>query len=233
MRSPRHAPTLALAWTLLASAVVSAAPPKLDIPTEIRASGQYVDFDPVTDAVSVEYVGLSGVDPVPSGRLADKKAFLLDTRGLAAARYEFVAVAAGQGGDQVKRRFAVVVGDVLLPPIPVKPPVQPPPPMPVNPPPADPAAGYYFLIVRPDGPASAAFTRVMADLAWAKLTADGHTFKDKTATEAAALGVVVPADKLPAVVTLSVQGGKSTIVRPAVALPTTSAGILELPKGVK
>lgn len=121
-------------------------------------------------------------------------------------------------------------------------PVKPPPPPgggddPVKPPPA-PAAGLYFLVVRADGPAAPSFTKVMEDPAWDALRKQGHKIKDKTVTEAAspAIGVTLPSGTvLPAVVTLQVSadGKQSTIVRPAVPLPTTSVGITDLPKGVK
>ncbi len=89
----------------------AAAPPAVDIPPEVRPAGQYVLFAPRTDAVSVEYVGLDGVEPLPAALLKDARTFVLDTRGLARGRYRFVAVAAGGTGEQARAAFAVVVGD--------------------------------------------------------------------------------------------------------------------------
>jgi len=104
------------ALLLAVATVATAAPPKIDIPAEVRPSGQYVDFDPATDAVSVTYVGLSGVEPVPPNRLSDKRAFLMDTRGLEPGEYAFVAVAASKTGEQTRVRFVVAIGARPKPP---------------------------------------------------------------------------------------------------------------------
>lgn len=217
----------ALAALLFAlAAVASAAPPTLDIPPEVRPSGQYVQFVPKTDAVAVEYVGLDGVEPFPAAFLKDGRAFVLDATGLQKNKaYRFVAVAAGKTGEQSRATFVVVNGKV-----PTTPPVLDPPPSQPDPPAPD--GALYFLIVRPDGPASPAFTRTMGLPEWGQLRAAGHGVKDVSATQAAGLGAVIPADQLPAVLTLREDGAVSRVVRPAVPLPTTGAGVLDLPKGV-
>ena len=108
----------------------------------------------------------------------------------------------------------------VIPPI-VDPPVKPP---------AD--AAYYFLIVRPDGPADPAFTKVMGLPGWAELKKKGHQYKPKTAAEAKLdLNFDATGLTLPAVVTLSIADGKSKIVGDPVPLPTTDAGILKLLEG--
>lgn len=216
-------PVLAL---LLAASVTLAAPPKLDLPAEVRPAGDYARFTPETDAASVVYVGLSGVDAFPSEELRDPRRFLLPVRGLPAGRYRFAAVAAGKTGEQVRADFAVVVG----PGTPTDPPTDPPVDPPVPPP-----AVFYFAVVRPDGPADPAFTAVMADPGWAVLRAAGHSVKDFTLTDARTrLKMTVPAGTpLPAVVTLRVAGGRSVEVRQAVPLPTTTDGIRRLPEGVQ
>jgi hypothetical protein len=109
-------------------------------------------------------------------------------------------------------------------------PVPPPPPPKDKEPPTQPSS-LYFLIVRPDGPASPAFSKIMADPAWAELTKAGHQFKDKTQTEALALRFVLPpGTTLPVVATLrvSADGKTSELVAGPIPLPTTSEGILSL-----
>lgn len=215
------------ALLFFAAATAAASPPTLDLPAEVRPVNGYARLAPKTDAVSVTYVALDGVYPFPSEELKDPRRFVLPAAGLSVGRYRFVAVAASKTGEQSQGEFVVVVErDAPAPP--------PSPPKPKDPP-AAPGGALYFLVVRADGPASPAFTRVMGFPEWDTLRAAGHSVKDRTATEAAALGVVVPAGQLPAVVTLAVSadGKSSTIVRPAVPLPTTGPGVLDLPKGVR
>lgn len=225
------------ALLLLASLAIAcgapavAAPPKLTIPAELRPAGDYVTLKPDTDAVSVTYVGLSGVDPFPSDFLKDARHFVLPIRGLKAGSYKFAAVAASKDGEQARVDFtAVVPGE---PGTPTPPPVPPTPPDPPTPP--KPAA-LYFLIVRPDGPASAEFTRTMGLAAWADLRKSGHSVKDKTLTDAAMIGVTLrDGTALPCVLTLreAADGKSSKIVRDAIPLPATESAIADLPKGVK
>lgn len=214
------------ACCLVVCAVASGAPPTLDIPPEIRPSGQYVQFVPKTDAVSVEYVGLDGIEPFPSAFLKDSRAFVLDANSLVKDKaYRFVAVAASKTGEQSRASFVVVNGKVPSPGDPDTPP--PPPPPPAN-------DKFYFLIVRADGPASPAFTKAMNLPEWNTLRAAGHSVKDVTVSEAAHLKANIPPEQLPAVLTLVVRvdGKSSQIVRPAVPLPTVGSGVLDLPKGV-
>lgn len=148
MRS-RHYLFPALALPLLLCAAALADPPALKIEAEIKPQGQYATFTPGGDAVAVTYVGLSGVDPLPSAILKDGRMFVLDTRGLAEGRYKFVAVAAGKTGEQARADFVVVVG--VPPPVPPGPGPGPNPPDPKPPTPPDPApipaAGLSALIV--------------------------------------------------------------------------------------
>lgn len=120
-------------------------PPKLSIPAEVKAAGEYVTFTPNTDAVSVTYVAQSAVEPFPSAFLKDPRAFVLPTRGLAAGRYRFVAVAASNAGEQSAQAFAVLVGDA--PPGPPDPPKPPDPPAPPPGPAPIPAPGFRVLFV--------------------------------------------------------------------------------------
>ncbi len=105
----------------LTTTLVLCAPPKLTIEREIHAKGAYVSFTPDTDAISIAYVGLSGVEPFPSGVLKDGRTFLLPTGGLKDGRYKFTAI--GVKGDEFTRAdFTIVIGtspDVVPTPTPV------------------------------------------------------------------------------------------------------------------
>lgn len=131
---------------LLLIGCLQADPPKLTIPAEVRPTGQYVSLLPDTDAVSVVYIGLSGIDAIPSEWLKDSRRFALDTRGLAAGRYGFAAVAASKTGETARADFTVVIGTPPTPPIPPGPgpkPPEPPTPTPVP----IPEMGFRVLIV--------------------------------------------------------------------------------------
>lgn len=137
---------------LIATVGAFAEPPSIDIPAEVRPSGQYARLQPKTDAVSVIYVGLDSVDAVPSDILKDGRLFLLDTRGLPAGRYRFAAVGAGKTGEEVRADFTVVVGTPPLPPVPPgpNPPVPPVPPTPVP----IPGDGLHVLMIYETGDVS-------------------------------------------------------------------------------
>lgn len=130
--------------TLALLAAGAAAQPTLDIPAEVRPAGEYVVLTPKTDAVSVVYIGLSRIDPVPSAVLKDPRTFLLNTRGIPEGRYLFAAVGADKAGAQVRVDFAVVIG--TPPPGPTPP--GPTPPTPPGPTPAPiPEAGLHVLVI--------------------------------------------------------------------------------------
>lgn len=213
--------TAALLALGLLAGLAGAAPPALDLPAEVRPVQGYVIVTPKTDAVSVLYVALDGVYPFPSDQLKDARSFVLPAGGLKDGTYKFVAVAAGKGGEQTSKQFNVVIGQGNQPP--VTPPV-------VVPPPA--TAKYYFAVVRPDGPASAEFTKLMADPAWATLRGQGHLVKAFTVTAAKTATIEVGATPLPAVVTLvfSADGKSSLIARPPIPAPSPpyTDGILKL-----
>ena len=140
-----------LSLALLAGCAItaSAAPPTLELPAEASPVNGYVIVAPKTDAVSVTYVALDDVFPFPSDQLKDARAFVLPAAGLAEGRYRFVAVAAGKGGEQTTKNLVVVIGKGGT----VPPPKKKEPTDPVDP--VEPDAKFYFLVVRPDGPASA------------------------------------------------------------------------------
>lgn len=174
---------------LFLAAPAWAAPPKLEIPSEVKPVGGYATMEPQTDAVSVWYVGLDGEEPVPSSVLANPKVFLFPTRGLpAGTRYRFAAVAAGATGEQTRADFAVVIGEA--PP--------PPPPPPPPPGPADPLYTTLAPIYGADQtPNKAALTRALAGVY--RLTATEYvgrleykTFGELSAVMAKAAQTVAP-----------------------------------------
>jgi hypothetical protein len=102
------------------------------------------------------------------------------------------------------------------------------PPPPVNPPPPRPSS-LYFLLVRPNGPATPEFVAVLSNPAWDELRKAGHAVKDRTLDELGPLYRIPSGTTLPCVVTLSVAAdGRSTVVRGPVDLPTTSDAIRRL-----
>lgn len=135
---------------------------------------------------------------------------------------------------QWKRDKVEVDGSGVSNPTDPPPKTDPPKPDPGMPPMA--TGKLYFMVIRPDGNATQEFYRIIMDPAWKTLESQGHAYKEFTLTKAQDIGAVsgVP-NPLPCVVTLRVSpdGKNSSIVRGPTALPTTSAGILDLPKGVQ
>ncbi len=82
----------------------------LGIQDEVKPTGQYVTLQPKTEAKAITYIGLSGIDPIPSAFLKDARWFLLDTRGLSKGRYRFAAVGS-LDDEHVRVDFSVVVGE--------------------------------------------------------------------------------------------------------------------------
>ena len=101
---------------------------------------------------------------------------------------------------------------------------------PTNPkdPPVTPT-GLYLMVVRPDGPATARFTQTMGMAEWDTLRNAGHKVKDFAFTDSKPF-VTLPANtSLPAVAVLEEGATTSKLLR-VVPLPSTGAGILDLPK---
>lgn len=170
----------ALSALILSAAPSFGAPLALEIPPEIVPTGQYVRFTPKTDAVSIVYVGLDGIDPFPSEDLKDPRRFLLDTRGLANTRLRFVAVAAGKDGEQAWRGFTVVIGTAPPPPGPPGPgPIPPgptPPPVPPEPPPGP--SEIWLVIVEETGQAARNRLAMLSNPAIAKaMSAAGNHWR--------------------------------------------------------
>lgn len=218
---PLRVYALPVVWLAAAVGMLAAAPPTLEIPAENRPSGQYVTIAPKTDAVAVTYVGLDGLDPVPSQLLRDGRVFLLDSRGLKDGRYRFVAVGAGKTGEQARVDFVVVIGKGdVLPPVPdPKPGPQPDPG-----PPGGPAA--YIVVVEETSARTPEHAKVLNDLAYWKTVRDREVkwrFYDKDAPEAVANKYVprAVAAGLPAMLTLD----KTGIILDARRLPGSTAAI--------
>jgi len=204
--------------TLLAASTLYAEPPKLTLKEESKSGSRWVVVRAETQGKEVKFVPGPGLDPFPLS-LPEKKVF--------------VAIAEGKGpwkvqaytslNDELSDLVEITVGGSTSPP--VTPPTNPPTQPPVT-------TGLYFLIVRPDGPASPAFTNNMKLTEWQTLIKLGHSVKDKTASEAATFGV--RPTTLPAVARLIISpDGKSSKLFDIVPLPTTGADILRLPEGVK
>lgn len=209
---------------LLAVALASpalAAPPSFDPPATIPVTSGFAIYKPPADCVSVVYVGLDGEEEFPLELVGGSKtAFCFLTRGLPAGKvYRFTGVAASATGEQVERLFAVRIPDGSNPP-PVDPPKPPDPPVPTG--------GYYFMVVRSDGPASTGFLKMMADPAWDQIRAKGHKVKDFTLSDATRLGVKFPTGTmLPVVATLKEGKETSTLVRPVQPVPADPLKLLE------
>lgn len=224
-------PILTVFCVVLTASIGWAAPPKLIIPSEVKPTGQYAVVQPETDAASVLYIGLDGLEPFPAVLLADKRSFVLDTYGKKAGRYRFAAIGASKEGEQTRADFTLIIG---TPPEP--PPDNPPP----DNPPGQPTAALYFAIVRADNqPATPEFSKIMKFEGWNELRKAGHLVKDFELSGARKLGMTVPeGTPLPVVLTLKRSkagtwdqlylNGKPWY-RP---IPTTNDGILKLTEGV-
>jgi len=102
------------------------APPTLTIPPEVKPVNGYAIVAPATDCKTVTYIGMSGIYPLPSMLLADKRMFVLPTQGLSQGMYKFTAVGS-LNDDHAVVEFVVNVGTGPLPD-----------PKPVDPTPVDP-----------------------------------------------------------------------------------------------
>ncbi len=87
----------------------------------------------------------------------------------------------------------------------------------------------YLIIIRKDttGGADLNFTKTMQLSAWQTLNTKGIKFKDKTASEAKAMGFAVPLS-LPVVYGLYDDGKKSKIITGPLPFPSDNDGVLKL-----
>lgn len=205
----------ALVAISLAGLTALADPPGFNPPAEIKPIGGYALYTPPADCVSVEYIGLDGEDAFPVSQIGgNKTSFFFPVRGLPEGKvYRFAGIASSKDGTQVKRYFAVPIPAPTTPPV-VVPPTQPGP--------------FYFLVVRPDGDATADFTTAMRLPGWDTLRVGGHLVNVKTATQARALGAAFADTQTPCVVILKVTPAGSQELN-VVPLPKSDADIAKLP----
>lgn len=215
-------PSLPSATTMRADSAPRPRSTAFDPPAILVPVSGFATYVPGADVKEVEYIALDGEEPFPVSLIGgDPKAFLFLTRGLPDKDYRFIGVASDSSGRLTRKAFIVRVGAGGIKDPPVK----------KDPPVVTPTENLFFLIVRPDGPATAHFTKIMQDPAWITLKASGHKVKDYTVSVASQLGYTVPSDvPLPAVITLAEGEKTSRTVRGAIALPTTATAILDLQK---
>lgn len=188
-------------WLLLASLALAQG---LGIPTEIKPVSGYAGLKPKTEAKAITYIGMSGLDPLPTDFLADSRWFLVAVpKETPEGRYKFLAVGAFVDGEKVTQElqeFYVVVGDSPVVIDPTKPPVKPTDP--VKPAPTDKPAAVAYVIERgtPQVPAiSAAIDKlnmsgILATLVFASSTdGTGNTAVQYKAAIAAAKEAGLPA----------------------------------------
>lgn len=115
----------AAAVCLLAAAAALAAPPKLDIPAELKPESGYATYTPPADVKDIIYISHDGLIPLPAAILKDARILAVPTKGEAAKRYRFTAVASNAQGELSRADFVIPIGaepdDVIPPPKP-KPP---------------------------------------------------------------------------------------------------------------
>lgn len=127
MRGARHAATLAV--VLVAAAIGWAAPPKLDIPAELKPEQGFASYTPPKDVVSIVYISHDGLSLFPPALLKDARSLVVPVKGEPAKRYRFTAVAANGKGEQSRADFVIPIGDAPVPPGPVPPGPTPPAPV--------------------------------------------------------------------------------------------------------
>lgn len=154
------------------------------------------------------------------------------------SKSEVLAVWGKTGGDVTVSAWGVVdnravkLATIVLsvqgarpPPVVVLPPIEPP----VTPP--TPAKGYYYLIVRQNGPVQQSFLDSIRLSAWDELRKAGHTVKDLPLNEVPSKSGKSPipdGTSLPCVLTLEIKGDTSYVIPPPAALPTTNEAVRKL-----
>lgn len=221
----------AMAILLVVQSWASAQVPTITAPAEItgEVSAFVIVKAETKNANWVRYVPLDpGLSVFPSDLLADRTVTVVVASK--AGRYRVLAYTGNdEGGAQAI--VTLVIGKVETPG--KEPPKTDPPIEPGVDPPAKPAGKVFFLIVRADGPATQDYARIMADPAWDAHRKAGIIVKDKTFSESKAIYTAPSGTTLPYVVTLSSGETESKVIAGPVPLPTTSAGIADLAKGIK
>lgn len=217
----------ALTAAFLLAPFAWAEPPPLKIPADLKPVAGYIRFTPETTAKSVLYLALDDAYPFPSEELKDTRRFILPVMGLKDGTYRFFAI--GSLNDEMSvTPFSVVIGKGT--------PADPPKDSPKDPPkePIPPPVGStYFIVIRPDGPATQEFARIMADAAWAEHRSAGIRVKDYTLAESASIYKLPSRTNLPCVLALSSGPKESKVLAGPVNLPTTSDGIRKLAEVLK
>lgn len=197
-------------------------PAKLEITTEDPAKladGAYAKF---TVKAALNKGDKIDWEVSPKPLRADRMGNVLIVDGTKGVTYTLKVHVIGPAKNGIRWEKGVVeytFGGKVIPPPDKEP--DPKNPLPVK---------YYFAVIRPDGAASPAFTKVMQDPAWIQLKLWGHTVKDFTATDARErLKIDTGTTPLPAVATLVVKDNQSFLARPAIPLPAGDA-ILKLPE---
>jgi len=157
---------------VLSSIPISAAPPKLTIPTEIFVkAGKWAQVLPDTECKKITYVSHDGLDPYPAEEQVNKlKMIVFPTEDN--KRYKFTAVGS-LNDEHVVAEFWLVVGkpkeDGDTKPVPVEPP-------PVKPEPT-PSDKSFFVIARMDGPIDPGLANALLMPGWEELKRLGHGVK--------------------------------------------------------
>lgn len=175
------------------------------------------------DACPLQYMGkfAGGGGKVEEKEIKSK--FIIQLKPRKSGRCEVIIVPHGvtKESDIERKTVDVDAGEGGQPPPIVTPPIVVPPPV----------TKGYFLIVRPDGPASQDFAKAFALPAWTELKTEGHTVKEMTLTESLAVYKAPAGTVIPYVVTIDAANKK--LLAGPVAMPTTDEAVRKLKEGVK
>lgn len=198
-----------------------AAPPTIEVPKEVTGEvGAFVVIRAKSDAKNVQFYHIDpGLSVFPSDLLTDPKATVVTSAR--DGTYRILVYAGNADGASIPVVIIVKIGKATAPPDPKEPPTTP-------------AGKLYFVAIRPDGPAQIEFSRVMGLSQWAELAKLGHAYKDKTHSEAAALGIKLPAGATYGVAILRISADGKTSTQLAYApFPSSAADVLNLPNLAK
>ncbi len=163
---------------VLLSGSLFAAPPKLDVPKEVKGDAcDWIVVPAVTDAVSVKWIA---VDPVikffPVDKLKDQRECVVSVK--TPGKYTLIGVGANDKGEQTVTTTVLVVGGEKKPDVgPTPKPIEPTPnPKPDDPPPTPVAsARITVVVVEETADASIQRAKFFDDKALSdKITAKGH-----------------------------------------------------------
>lgn len=184
-------------------------------PLDAKAELDFIELPNGAPAIGI----LEGESRAKAHRPSEGATNAVAVWGLSPGRVLLTADGVEEGRIVTLVRVVIAVGGTTQP-IPI-------PPVPIPDPPTLPVS-LYFLILRPNGPASPEFAAVMANPAWGDLRKAGHIVKDKTLGELGDEYRVPSGTTLPCVVTLKRTDRGMTVVRGPVELPSTSEAIRRL-----